>query len=226
MAQRRSTRSAGDEDEPATRPRRARRPARPPANRNEPEAVEAEDTDVADDREPEPADADEPEAVDDREPEDADEPDDEPDRDDETTDADGQEQDDREQDDRDPDSREQDDREQDSREQDDRDQDDREQDRSHSRRGNGSALTAKQAAQAALGQIMELTSKSAEGITEVGRTEDGWVVGIEVVEDRRIPSAADILASYQVTLDADGELTSYRRIRRYMRGRGDLGDGS
>jgi Gas vesicle synthesis protein GvpO len=102
-------------------------------------------------------------------------------------------------------------------------------DREESRRaerGNGSALTAKQAAQAALAQIMDLTDKSAEGITEVGRIDDGWVIGIEVVEDRRIPSATDILASYHITLDAEGELMSYRRVRRYMRGRGDSGDGS
>jgi hypothetical protein len=88
------------------------------------------------------------------------------------------------------------------------------------------ALTAKQAARAALGQIMEMTAKPAEGITEVERTEDGWVVGVEVVEDRRIPSSTDILATYQATIDAEGELMSYRRLRRYMRGRGDTGEAS
>ena len=93
-------------------------------------------------------------------------------------------------------------------------------------RGPGSALTAKQAARAALRQVMELTAKLAEGITDVDRTEDGWVVGVEVVEDRRIPSGADILATYQATIDMEGELMSYRRLKRYMRGRGDTGGGS
>ncbi len=83
------------------------------------------------------------------------------------------------------------------------------------------AITAGQAARVALSQITELTAKQAEGVTGVERTEDGWTVGIELVEDQRIPSSADILATYETTIDADGELVSYRRVRRYARGRGD-----
>ena len=82
-------------------------------------------------------------------------------------------------------------------------------------------MTAGAAARAALRQIAELTEKRPEGVTEVARTEDGWTVGIELVEDQRIPSSADILATYQTTIDEDGELLSYRRVRRYARGRGD-----
>ena len=85
----------------------------------------------------------------------------------------------------------------------------------------GSSFTARQAARAALRQIIELTDKQAESITGVERKEEGWTVSIEVVEDRRIPSSADILATYETRIDEDGELTSYRRVRRYSRGRGD-----
>jgi hypothetical protein len=85
----------------------------------------------------------------------------------------------------------------------------------------GSAMTAGEAAQAALRQIAQLTAKRPEGITQVARTEDGWTIGIELVEDHRIPSSSDVLATYETTIDADGELLSYRRIRRYARGRGD-----
>jgi Gas vesicle synthesis protein GvpO len=84
-----------------------------------------------------------------------------------------------------------------------------------------SDMTAGQAAKAALRQIAELTAKQPEGVTVVERTEDGWTVGIELVEDQRIPSSADILATYETTIDADGELLSYRRVKRYARGRGD-----
>jgi Gas vesicle synthesis protein GvpO len=86
------------------------------------------------------------------------------------------------------------------------------------------AMTAAEAAKAALHQITALTAKQPEGVTEVERTEDGWTVGIEIVEDQRIPSSADILATYETTIDADGELLSYRRVRRYARGRGDTED--
>ncbi len=85
----------------------------------------------------------------------------------------------------------------------------------------GPAMTAAEAAKAALLQIAELTAKRPEGVTEVERSEDGWTVGIELVEDQRIPSSADILATYEITIDADGQLLSYRRVRRYARGRGD-----
>jgi hypothetical protein len=60
----------------------------------------------------------------------------------------------------------------------------------------------------------------------VERTDDGWAVGVEVIEDQRVPSSADILATYETTIAADGELLSYRRIKRYPRGRGDGSKGS
>jgi hypothetical protein len=84
-----------------------------------------------------------------------------------------------------------------------------------------SGMTVGEAAQAALRQIAQLTEKQPEGVTEVQRTEDGWTIGIELVEDQRIPSSADILATYEATVDADGDLLSYRRVRRYARGSAD-----
>src|SRR5215471_20192333 len=90
-----------------------------------------------------------------------------------------------------------------------------------SRRSPGDGLTAAKAGQVALRQISELTGKQPESVTGVDPADDGWVVGIEVVEDRRIPSSTDILATYETELDMDGELVSYRRVRRYPRGRGD-----
>lgn len=53
----------------------------------------------------------------------------------------------------------------------------------------------------------------------IERTEHGWCIGVEVVETRRIPDSADILAIYETGLDGTGQLISYRRVRRYSRGR-------
>ena len=92
--------------------------------------------------------------------------------------------------------------------------------RNGQRRGR-SSMTAGEAAKAALREIGQLTAKQPEGITGVEHSEDGWTVGIELVEDQRIPSSADILATYEATIDTDGNLVSYRRIRRYARGRAD-----
>ncbi|TDD09384.1 gas vesicle protein [Nonomuraea deserti] len=92
-------------------------------------------------------------------------------------------------------------------------------------RSRARALSAGGAGAAGLRHIVELTGRESEGITLVKPEGDGWVVGVEVVEDRRIPSSGDVLALYQAELDADGELRSYRRLRRYRRGSGDQGEG-
>ncbi|MET8777042.1 gas vesicle protein GvpO [Nocardia sp. NPDC050713] len=83
--------------------------------------------------------------------------------------------------------------------------------------------TAAQAAAAAIAELAELTSKQAEGATSAEPIEEGWLVEIEVLEDRRIPSSSDMLALYEVELDLDGNLVAYRRTRRYSRGSTDIG---
>ena len=86
-------------------------------------------------------------------------------------------------------------------------------------------LPAAKAGQEGLLQITELTGKDPEGVSGVEPSDDGWRVTVEVVEDRRIPSSTDLLATYEIELAPDGELVSYRRVRRYARGRGDSGEG-
>jgi hypothetical protein len=69
-----------------------------------------------------------------------------------------------------------------------------------------------------MAQLGELTGHDVEGVISVERNDDGWQVGVEVVESHRIPDSADILATYEVGLDEDAELMSYRRTERYSRG--------
>jgi hypothetical protein len=88
-----------------------------------------------------------------------------------------------------------------------------------------SRLTAAEAGRDALRQLVDLTGKEPEGVSGVEPSDDGWIVMVDMVEDRRIPSTSDILATYEVELALDGELISYRRVRRYMRGRVDDGTG-
>lgn len=70
----------------------------------------------------------------------------------------------------------------------------------------------------AVRQFSELSSKEVEGVTSLRRTEDGWVVELDVLELRRVPETTDVLALYEVTVDSSGELEGYRRARRYVRG--------
>lgn len=82
-------------------------------------------------------------------------------------------------------------------------------------------LTAATAGEVGLRHVIDLTAREAEGVTLVEPTEEGWVVVVEVVEDRRIPSSGDVLALYEADLDTEGNLMSYRRKGRYRRSSSD-----
>jgi hypothetical protein len=88
-------------------------------------------------------------------------------------------------------------------------------------RSSQNGLTAGKAARQAMEQLQELTSRDVEGVVGIDKNDDGgWTITVEVVESRRIPETADVLAEYEVTLDSGGSLASYRRQARYVRGRG------
>ncbi|CAM5357809.1 gas vesicle protein GvpO [Streptomyces canus] len=70
-------------------------------------------------------------------------------------------------------------------------------------------------------QLAELTGMDAENVSSFEQTEDGWALEIEVLELSRVPDTMSLMASYQVELDPEGQLTGYRRVRRYERGRAD-----
>ena len=85
--------------------------------------------------------------------------------------------------------------------------------------GNGSRskLSATDAVRRAVEQLDTLTGRPIEGVLGLRRDDDGWAVTVELVELRRIPDSTDVLASYEVSVDAQGELVEYRRTRRYYR---------
>ena len=70
---------------------------------------------------------------------------------------------------------------------------------------------------AAVEQLAQLTGQKVEGLSGVHRNDEGWLVTAEVLELRRIPETTDVLATYEVTMDDDGSVTGYRRVRRYTR---------
>lgn len=86
-------------------------------------------------------------------------------------------------------------------------------------------VPAMKVARIAAQQLAELTGRQPECVIGIQRTEDGWQVDLEVVESRRIPDSTDILATYTVETDEDGDLMGYQRVRRYVRGKGGDGDG-
>ena len=69
----------------------------------------------------------------------------------------------------------------------------------------------------AVEQVQELIGRRVEAVTGMEKDGSEWTVTVEVVELSRIPSTTDVLGSYLVTLDRNGEITGARRTRRYYR---------
>jgi len=69
----------------------------------------------------------------------------------------------------------------------------------------------------ALQEIEALVGCPAEGVSGIRKENDGWVVLVDVLEMERMPATTDVLALYEVTLDGDGEVSGYRRVKRYLR---------
>jgi hypothetical protein len=73
------------------------------------------------------------------------------------------------------------------------------------------------AARVAAEHVLYLTGRRPENVVSLARDDDGWQVGVEVMEMHRIPETTDIMAVYEVTLDHDGELVRCERGQRYHR---------
>ena len=73
-----------------------------------------------------------------------------------------------------------------------------------------------------LQEVTLLVGCPAEGITGARREEDGWLMSVEVLEMGRVPETADVLATYEVRTDAQGNVVEYQRRRRYLRGQTDV----
>ncbi len=87
-------------------------------------------------------------------------------------------------------------------------------------------LTAREAVALVREYVTEMTEGEPIRMTSATPTDEGgWIIEIETVEDRRIPSSADILALYEMELDSSGEMLAYKRTRRYLRGQTANGGG-
>ena len=83
---------------------------------------------------------------------------------------------------------------------------------------------ARAASRRAREQLEELLERTAESVSSLERTNDGWRARLEVVELARVPESTDVLATYEVELDDDGNLRRYSRVTRYHRAHADTED--
>jgi hypothetical protein len=66
-------------------------------------------------------------------------------------------------------------------------------------------------------ELANLLGSKPEGVSGLEHADGRWSVTFEVVELRRVPESTDVLSSYEVVIDDEGNLVSARRLRRYRR---------
>ena len=84
-------------------------------------------------------------------------------------------------------------------------------------------LSARELTRLARESVEELTGYPPESVSGLEHEDDTWRVAVDVCELERIPSTTDVLATYVVELDGNGELLGYRRVRRFQRGAAEEG---
>jgi hypothetical protein len=92
-----------------------------------------------------------------------------------------------------------------------------------SKSGARGRISAREAIERVRGELPALLGHPVDSVLRLEPDDDnkGWTVTVQVVELSRIPHSTDVLGSYAVTLDQQGELMSYKRRRRYYRNQAD-----
>jgi Gas vesicle synthesis protein GvpO len=85
------------------------------------------------------------------------------------------------------------------------------------------SISAKEMIQAAMEALRDLTGYEPESATGLQWDGDAWLVTVDVCELRKIPNTTDLIATYVVQLDGDGNLSGYKRTRRFQRGASEEG---
>lgn len=61
-------------------------------------------------------------------------------------------------------------------------------------------------------QLHDLTGMKVGSTVSVGKGKSGWRVQVEVVEKHSIPDSQDILASYELNVDDEGNVQNFTRV--------------
>jgi hypothetical protein len=65
--------------------------------------------------------------------------------------------------------------------------------------------------------VEQVLGEEPDGVSGIDRSNGNWCVNVEIVKLRRIPESTDVLASYAVVVDGEGDLVSLQETRRYRR---------
>lgn len=67
-------------------------------------------------------------------------------------------------------------------------------------------------------QLADTTGLKPVAVTRVFKNQEGWHMGLEMLEMARIPTATDVLGDYDVLLSEEGCMLSFERKRTRLRG--------
>lgn len=68
--------------------------------------------------------------------------------------------------------------------------------------------------------LSDVLGLEVERVTGLSGGEDGWRAEVDLVEVSRIPPSTDVLATYEVTADGQGNVEGYERVKRFRRSEG------
>lgn len=96
--------------------------------------------------------------------------------------------------------------------------------RDKSRRIGAGARRVGQVIAAARRELGYLTGHEVDSVSSVRAGPDGWLITFELVELRRIPESTSVLGTYETTVDGDGSIVGFERVRRYYRNQASEND--
>jgi hypothetical protein len=81
----------------------------------------------------------------------------------------------------------------------------------------GDRMSAKELTTVAKEAVADLTGFPPESVSGFQQDGERWLVLVDVCELERIPSTTDVMATYEVQIDGQGEVVGYQRKRRFVR---------
>jgi len=62
-------------------------------------------------------------------------------------------------------------------------------------------------------ELVKMTKLPLSGVIGTAREDNGWMVTIEMVEKKSIPDSMDILGTYEVKVNDQGQIADFQRVK-------------
>jgi hypothetical protein len=62
-------------------------------------------------------------------------------------------------------------------------------------------------------ELVKMTKLTPSGVIGTAREDNGWMVTIEMVEKKSIPDSMDILGTYEVKVNDQGQIADFQRVK-------------